>query len=155
MSHLNQLYHEVIVDHGRHPRNFGILEEALHLQGHNPLCGDTLTLYLKLNHSVIEDAKFVGEGCAISMASTSLMLQAIKGKTVEEAKALFSAFHRVVLGETMDEAQVTLLGKLMILKGVSAYPSRIKCASLAWHTLDALLQGQNHAVSTESGESDD
>jgi nitrogen fixation NifU-like protein len=149
MSHLNQLYHEVIVDHGRHPRNFGTLPDAKHLRGHNPLCGDELTLYLKIDQGLISDVRFDGQGCAISMASTSLLTQGIKGKSVAEAEALFQAFHAFLL-EGQDDAGIdALLGKLVILKGVAEYPSRIKCATLAWHTLHALLKDEHAPVSTE------
>lgn len=151
MSDINQLYHEVIVDHGRHPRNFGRLEEgAIHLVGRNPVCGDTLTLYLQIKNKVVVDAKFEGQGCAISVASTSLMIQAIKGKTVEEAKALFHAFHALITEKNADEAAKILLGKLMILAGVAEYPSRVKCATLGWQTLMALLTGKQDVVSTEA-----
>jgi nitrogen fixation NifU-like protein len=149
MSQLNQLYHEVIVDHGRHPRNFGALANAKQLRGHNPLCGDELTLYLQIEAGQIKEARFDGQGCAISVASSSLMTQAIKGKTLAEAEALFSAFHAFLMEGHQDSKTETLLGKLVILKGVSEYPSRIKCATLAWHTLHALLQDEHEPVSTE------
>lgn len=150
MSDINQLYHEVIVDHGRHPRNFGTLDHALHLAGRNPLCGDMLTLYLQIKEGVIVDGKFDGQGCAISVASASLMLQSIKGKTVEEAKALFRAFHALITEQKSSEDVEKLLGKLMILAGVAEYPSRVKCATLGWQTLMALLEGKKEAVSTEA-----
>ncbi len=149
MSSLNQLYHEVIVDHGRHPRNFGTLPEAKHLRGHNPLCGDDLVLYLKIDAGLIQDARFDGQGCAISMASTSLMTQAIKGKSLAEAEKLFEAFHAFLMEDRHDAETEALLGKLVILKGVAEYPSRIKCATLAWHTLHALLKDEHEPVSTE------
>lgn len=150
MSDINQLYHEVIVDHGRHPRNFGNLPDAIHLVGRNPVCGDTLTLYLQIKDGVIVDAKFEGQGCAISVASTSLMIQAIKGKTVQEAQALFQAFHSLVVDKQTEEPMQAVLGKLMILAGVAEYPSRVKCATLGWQTLMALLTGQQEVVSTEA-----
>ncbi len=149
MSDLNQLYHEVIVDHGRHPRNFGTLPDAKKLRGHNPLCGDELTLYLQIEAGKIADVRFDGQGCAISVASTSLMTQAIKGKTLAEAEQLFGAFHGLMMAESQDAAKEALLGKLLILKGVAEYPSRVKCATLAWHTLHALLQNEHEPVSTE------
>ena len=149
MSSLNQLYHEVIVDHGRHPRNFGELPDAKKLRGYNPLCGDELTLYLKIDQGRIADARFDGHGCAISMASTSLMTQAIKGKTLEEAENLFQNFHAFLMEDRHDAVTETLLGKLVILKGVAEYPSRVKCATLAWHTLHALLKDEHEPVSTE------
>ncbi len=150
MSDINQLYHEVIVDHGRHPRNFGSLEDAIHLVGRNPVCGDTLTLYLQMKDEVIVDAKFEGQGCAISVASTSLMIQAIKGKKVSEAKILFHAFHALIVDKKNTEELQSNLGKLMILAGVAEYPSRVKCATLGWQTLMALLTGKQDVVSTEA-----
>ncbi|MCX7122934.1 MAG: SUF system NifU family Fe-S cluster assembly protein [Gammaproteobacteria bacterium] len=149
MSSLNQLYHEVIVDHGRHPRNFGMLPDAKHLRGHNPLCGDELMLYLKIEQGMIVESRFDGQGCAISMASASLMTQAIKGKTLAEAEILFEHFHSFLINPHEDADADALLGKLVILKGVSEYPSRIKCATLAWHTLHALLKNEHEPVSTE------
>lgn len=146
MSELNSLYHELIIDHGRAPRNFGELAEAKHLEGFNPLCGDRLTLYLKIENDKITDVKFKGQGCAISMASASLMTQAIKGKTLHEAQTLFSSFHHMLISKEVDEAA---LGKLAILQGVAEFPSRIKCAILAWHTLNALLKGEEEPVTTE------
>ncbi len=149
MTDLSALYHEVIVDHGKNPRNFGVLESALELKGVNPLCGDQLTLYLKIEGDKIVEARFTGKGCAISMASASLMTQAIKGKTCAEAKALFEAFHALLLQEkTLKEVEGEL-GKLVILQGVAAYPSRVKCASLAWHALNGILSGEEGEISTE------
>lgn len=151
MTDLTQLYHEVIIDHGKNPRNYGVLdnEKTRSLQGVNPLCGDQLTLYLDVEGGKIVEAKFVGHGCAISMASGSLMTQAVKGKTLEEAKALFEAFHGLLLKEKIPEEVAKILGKLIILEGVAAYPSRIKCATLAWHTLNGILEGGREPVSTE------
>ena len=146
MSELSSLYHELIIDHGRAPRNFGALPDAKHLEGFNPLCGDRLMLYLKTLDDKIVDVKFTGQGCAISMASASLMTQALKGKTLAEAEQLFTAFHQMLIDNQLDEP---VLGKLAILKGVAEYPSRIKCATLAWHTLNALLHDQNKPVTTE------
>ncbi len=149
MSDMSSLYHEVIIDHGKNPRNFGKIEDALELKGLNPLCGDQLTLYVKIDNDRIADVKFNGQGCAISMASSSLMTQAIKGKTLAEAKVLFTAFHDLVMQEQSPEAVEAILGKLMILQGVKVYPSRIKCATLAWHALNAILEGKHGVVSTE------
>lgn len=149
MSDLTSLYHEVIVDHGKTPRNFGTLDNALHLKGVNPLCGDQLTLYLKMDGDKIAEAKFSGQGCAISMASASLMTQALKGKTQSEAQSLFAAFHGLIMQEKTPEEVSSILGKLMVLQGVAAYPSRIKCVNLAWHTLSGILSGKTEAVSTE------
>ncbi|MDE1941915.1 MAG: SUF system NifU family Fe-S cluster assembly protein [Betaproteobacteria bacterium] len=146
MSDLRDLYQEVIFDHNRHPRNFGPFPEAnRHADGFNPLCGDRLTLHLRVEGGVIREARFEGAGCAISTASASLMTEALKGKTEAEAAVLFEGFHHMVMGEpvTVD------LGKLSVLAGVSEFPARVKCASLAWHTLNAALKNESNPVSTE------
>lgn len=143
---LRELYQEVIVDHGRRPRNFGPLPGASHqAEGYNPLCGDRLTLRLKLAGGVIEDARFEGVGCAISTASASLMTEALKGLAAAQAEALFSAFHAMLTGD----GPVAGLGKLETLAGVREFPTRIKCATLAWHTLRAALHADRQPVSTE------
>lgn len=149
MSDLTHLYHEVIIDHGKNPRNFGLLEDALQLKGLNPLCGDQLTLYVRIEGDKIIDTKFSGHGCAISMASSSMMTQAIKGKTVREAQDLFEAFHGLLIQRKNASETTVQLGKLAILQGVAAFPSRVKCATLAWHTLSNILAGRMEAVSTE------
>ena len=132
----NELYQELIVDHGRHPRNFKRLNDAsVEQEGFNPLCGDRLTLFLKIENNRITDASFEGVGCAISVSSASLMTEALKGKSLDEAKKIFDAFHLLVT--TGDESQVHLLGKLAVLKGVCEYPARVKCATLAWQTMIA------------------
>ncbi|MBS1154614.1 MAG: iron sulfur cluster assembly protein SufU [Proteobacteria bacterium] len=147
MSDLRELYQEMVMDHGRRPRNFGPLPEANHhAEGFNPLCGDRLTLYLKIDNGVISDLRFEGSGCAISTASASLMTEALKGKTVAEAEALFAGFHALVTGG--EETSVPL-GKLEVLGGVREFPARIKCATLAWHTLQAALRDETGLVSTE------
>jgi len=153
MSDLRDLYQEVIVDHYRRPRNFGRLVEANHrAEGVNPLCGDKLTLYLKLRDGVIEDASFEGAGCAISTASASLMTEALKGKTEAQAHTLFEQF-RALVTRADGSAPVVPLGKLEVLSGVREFPARVKCATLAWHTLQAALQDQTGPVTTElSGE---
>ncbi|OGT44560.1 MAG: SUF system NifU family Fe-S cluster assembly protein [Gammaproteobacteria bacterium RIFCSPHIGHO2_12_FULL_38_11] len=134
MSDLRELYQELIVDHGRHPRNFKVMDDAsIYKVGFNPLCGDRLTLFLKIQNDKIIDASFQGSGCAISMASASLMTEALKGKTVIETKNIFDAFHLLVTKG--DESRVNLLGKLSVLKGVCEYPARVKCATLAWQTM--------------------
>lgn len=134
MSDLRELYQELIVDHGRHPRNFKVMDDAsIHKVGFNPLCGDRLTLFLKIQNDKIMDASFQGSGCAISMASASLMTESVKGKTVIEAKKIFDAFHLLVTQG--DESGINLLGKLSVLKGVCEYPARVKCATLAWQTM--------------------
>lgn len=144
---LRALYQEVIVDHGRHPRNFGPMPEATHtLEGYNPLCGDKLKIFLLVDNDKITAVKFEGAGCAISMASASLMSQQIQGKTLQEAKQLFQHFHAMIIdGATPDSH----LGKLSILEGVKEFPSRVKCATLAWHTLQNALEGKNEVAVTE------
>ena len=140
MSDLNDLYQEVILDHNRRPRNFHALADASHsAEGYNPLCGDRLTLYLKVAGDRIEDVSFEGAGCAISKASASMMTDALKGRTVEEANALFARFHKMVT--TPPDQAVEDLGKLSSLAGVREFPVRVKCASLAWHTIKAALAG--------------
>jgi nitrogen fixation NifU-like protein len=148
MSELSDLYQEVILDHNRRPRNFRAIDEASRRQeGYNPLCGDRLTLYVKLDGDRISDVAFQGTGCAISKASASLMTEALKGKTVEEARALFERFHEMITSAPEDA--VADLGKLSVFAGVREFPTRVKCASLAWHTLKAAVSGENQTVSTE------
>ncbi len=149
MSDLRDLYQEVILDHNRRPRNFGALAGANRSAvGFNPLCGDQLTLHLKVVDGVIEDVRFEGTGCAISTASASLMTEALKGKSEQEAQALFDGFHALLTGEAGSDAAVPL-GKLEVLSGVREFPVRVKCATLAWHTLQAALHDENRPVSTE------
>ena len=149
MDDLRGLYQEVILDHNRRPRNFGAIPSPTHrADGHNPLCGDKLSLTLTVENGTIANAMFQGSGCAISKASASLMTDAIKGKPVAEAETLFEAFHKMVttpMGEEPDESAV---GKLAVFSGVREFPARVKCASLAWHTLMAALAGKD-ATSTE------
>ena len=147
MSELGELYQEVILDHNRRPRNFRTLDEGRRQEGYNPLCGDRLTLYVKLEHDRISDVAFQGSGCAISKASASLMTEALKGKTIDEARALFDRFHDMVTSSP--DTPAPDLGKLSVLSGVREYPTRIKCASLAWHTLKAALSEEHSPVSTE------
>ena len=141
MNELRELYQELIMDHGRHPRNFKTLPNAtVSHDGYNPLCGDRVTLFLKIDNDRIVDACFQGGGCAISMASASMMTDTLKGKTTTEAKILFSLFQQLVMGSAVDSAEESL-GKLAVLKGVSEFPARVKCATLAWHTMtEAILQ---------------
>jgi nitrogen fixation protein NifU and related proteins len=147
MSDLSDLYQEVILDHNRRPRNFHAIPDASHTaEGYNPLCGDRLTLYMKLTGDVITDLAFEGAGCAISKASASMMTDALKGHTIAEAAALFDRFHRMVT--TPPEQAVEDMGKLSSLAGVREFPVRVKCASLAWHTLKAAMAKQPK-VSTE------
>ncbi|HSB20726.1 MAG TPA: SUF system NifU family Fe-S cluster assembly protein [Anaeromyxobacteraceae bacterium] len=148
-SELDDLYQEVILDHGRRPRNFKKLEPAdRSAEGYNPLCGDHYTVYLRLDGDRIAEASFEGSGCAISKASASLMTGAVRGKSVEEAQALFERVHRLVT-EGPGAADPADLGKLAVLSGVSAFPTRVKCASLAWHALRNALRAEKQVVSTE------
>jgi nitrogen fixation protein NifU and related proteins len=149
MGELRELYQEVIFDHNRNPRNFRIMEDANRkVEGFNPLCGDRLTLYLKVKDGLIEDASFQGQGCAISTASVSLMTELIKGKTEQEAEELFEVLHKITTSQ--DEAvNLEELGKLAVLAGVREYPARVKCATLAWHTLVAALKNDRDTVTTE------
>jgi nitrogen fixation NifU-like protein len=139
MSDLSDLYQEVILDHNRRPRNFHTIENATHCaEGYNPLCGDRLSLYLRIDGETITDVAFQGSGCAISKASASLMTDSLKGRDVSVARALFERFHRMVT--TPPDQEVEDLGKLSALAGVREFPVRVKCASLAWHTLKAALE---------------
>jgi len=145
---LKELYRDVILDHNRHPRNFGRLDAAdRHAEGHNPLCGDRLTLAVRMNGERIEDIRFEGRGCAISTASASLMTEAVKGKDRAAARALFDKVHALLTQPQVaaDES----LGKLAALSGVREFPARVKCASLCWHTLNAALDSGTAAVTTE------
>ena len=148
MFDIKDLYQEVIVDHNKNPRNFGKLESADRtLEGYNPLCGDKLTLYLNTSGEVIDEISFDGSGCAISVASASLMTELMKGKTIAEAEALFNKFHHLITSD--DELDITELGKLAALAGVRDYPARVKCATLCWHTLNSALHDQEELVTTE------
>jgi nitrogen fixation protein NifU and related proteins len=148
MNDLRDLYQEVILDHNRRPRNFGPLPTAnRRAEGHNPLCGDRVTVYLDLAGGRIQDVAFQGSGCAISTASASLMTEALKGLTLEEARGLFKGFHDLVtLGAAEGSPE---LGKLAVFTGVREYPMRVKCATLAWHALMAALDAQDLPVTTE------
>jgi nitrogen fixation protein NifU and related proteins len=143
------LYQELILDHNRRPKNFRVMEHADNeVVGHNPLCGDQLTLWLKMDGDTIADVSFQGQGCAISKASASLMTTTVKGKTRAEAEVLFDKFHDLVTGK-LDDAHARELGSLRAFGGVSKFPLRVKCASLAWHTLKSALHGEGQVVSTE------
>jgi nitrogen fixation NifU-like protein len=147
MSDLSDLYQEVILDHNKRPRNFRVIEGASHhAEGFNPLCGDRLDLYVQVEGDVITDVAFTGSGCAISKASASLMTDAIKGQTIADARELFARFHHVVT--TPPDQPVEEMGKLSALAGVREFPVRVKCASLAWHTLNAALEKKD-LTSTE------
>jgi nitrogen fixation NifU-like protein len=149
MSDLRELYQEVIADHNRNPRNFRWMKDANRMAiGVNPLCGDKLTVYLKVDEQDnVSDVSFEGSGCAISMSSASIMTQMLKGNNIEEAQRIFSAFHDAVTKEDQ-QPDVASLGKIGVLAGVRAYPSRVKCATLSWHTMHAALEGDEW-VSTE------
>ena len=150
MSDLRELYQEVILDHNKRPRNFQKLEGANRTaEGYNPLCGDQITVYLRLEDDVIKDLSFQGSGCAISKASASLMTTSVKGKTQAEAEVLFDRVHTMLTGERDTTVDPPELGKLAVLSGVCEFPARVKCASLAWHTLRAALKGDRGAVSVE------
>ena len=151
MSDLVDLYQEMVLDHNNRPRNFHKLEDASNTaDGYNPLCGDQISIYLKVEDGVIEAVGFQGVGCAISKSSASMMTQSIKGKTVKEAEALFQDFHTMVTREPGAEYDSSSLGELEVLSGVCAFPTRIKCASLAWHTMTASLSNkQNGPATTE------
>jgi nitrogen fixation NifU-like protein len=148
MSDLRDLYQDVILEHSKNPRNYRTIEAANRTaEGFNPLCGDHFTVYLQVGDGQIRDISFQGSGCAISKASASMMTQALKGKSMEQAEELFQKFHHVVTGK--DGVSSEELGKLAAFAGVSEYPVRVKCATLAWHALRAALEGEQHAVSTE------
>ena len=148
MSDLRDLYQEVILDHNRSPRNFGPLEDAdLRADGHNPLCGDKLSIAVNVVDGVVTDIRFEGSGCAISKASASLMTEGIKGRTLDEARKLFERFHQLVTDRSVPPDEE--LGKLAVFAGVRDYPARVKCAILAWHTLRAAVDDNQDIVSTE------
>jgi len=148
MSDLRELYQQVILDHNKKPRNFRAMDPCDHeADGFNPLCGDKVHIYVELDGDRIADVSFQGEGCAISTAAASMMTQAIKGKTVEEAKTIFDIYQHMVMGE--GNAEIEQIGKLAIFEGVREFPMRVKCATLAWHTFKAALEGGNDAATTE------
>lgn len=150
MSALRELYQEVILDHNKSPRNFRKMEHANRkIEGYNPLCGDHYTVYLHIEDDVLKDVSFEGAGCAISKASASVMSSLLKGKTKAEAEKMFEMFHKLVTGEVNAEEEIEALGKLVAFSGVSEFPARVKCASLAWHTLHAALASNDDVVTTE------
>ena len=149
MSELSELYQQVILDHNKKPRNFRKLDTANHsAEGYNPLCGDHMTVYMDLENDLVKDVGFEGSGCAISKASASMMTQAVKGKSKEEAERLFKEFHLMVTGELDEESEANSLGNLKIFAGVREFPVRVKCATLPWHTMHAALNKQDQ-ISTE------
>jgi nitrogen fixation protein NifU and related proteins len=148
MSELRDLYQEVILEHSKKPRNYRVPDMVNHkAEGYNPLCGDHFTVYLDVQDGAIHDVGFQGAGCAISKASASMMTQMLKGKTTAEAEAVFEKFHDLVTGKS--DSSEEDLGKLAVFAGVSEFPLRVKCATLAWHALRAALRGEQEAVSTE------
>ena len=147
---LRDLYQEVILDHQRNPRNFRVIPQADRAtDGHNPLCGDKLTIYVKLADHVVRDVSFQGVGCAISMASASLMTEHLKGKSIDEIEDLFDSFHAMLTAEMNGVQDFDSLGKLRVFEGVRQFPVRVKCATLPWHTLRAAVEGSGKTVSTE------
>jgi nitrogen fixation protein NifU and related proteins len=150
MSELAELYQEVILDHNRHPRNFKDMDDATHhADGYNPLCGDKLKVYMRIQNGKIEDISFTGAGCAISKASASMMIEKLQGKTVGEAEELFAQVHQMCMGELQDSVELGKLGKLAALSGVSEFPMRVKCATLAWHAMQTALERKGGEVTTE------
>ena len=150
MSDLRHLYQEVILDHCKAPRNFHKLSSVnREAEGYNPLCGDRLTLYVEVVDDRVKDVAFEGSGCAISTASASMMTEAIKGKTIEEAEQLFQKFHEMVTTCPLSEPNTEGLGKLAIFAGVREFPTRVKCATLAWHTMQSACENQHETVTTE------
>lgn len=151
LDEIRDLYQEVVFDHNRNPRNFRVMEDANRkIEGFNPLCGDRITLYVKLSDAgVIEDVSFQGSGCAISTASASLMTEIVRGQTEAEAEHLFEVFHRITTGKDDSGVNLEEIGKLAVLAGVRAYPARVKCATLAWHSLQAALKNEGESISTE------
>ncbi len=150
MSELRELYQELILDHSRRPRNRRRMEDAdRRAEGYNPLCGDRVTVFLKLDGDIVKEATFEGTGCAISTASASMMTESLKGKTLREARELFRKFHHLVTGDPVETGPGPGLGKLEVFSGVCQYPARVKCATLAWHTLEAAIENKAAPVSTE------
>lgn len=151
MSELQDLYQDLIIDHSKKPRNFGSMDDATcTADGFNPLCGDKLKLFLKIEDGIIKDVKFIGAGCAISTASASVMTGMLKGQTLEQARSLFETFHYMITGPKDPQHHAEQgLGKLAVFAGVSEFPARVKCATLAWHTMKNAISGEPEAVSTE------
>jgi len=153
MADLRGLYQEVILDHSKRPRNFRVIDDATaRADGYNPLCGDRLTLYVRMEGDKISDIAFKGSGCAISTASASILTETLKGKTRSEAESLFEAFHDLVTGKNGARRD---LGKLAVFSGVSEFPARVKCASLSWHTMKSALVGETNPVTTEADDAED
>lgn len=150
MFDVDDLYQDVVLDHSRRPRNFKLIEDADRTQeGFNPLCGDRITVYMTLDGDVISDVSFEGSGCAISKASASMMTESVKGKSLADAEDIFGSFRAMITRQPVEDVDRERLGDLEILEGVSAYPTRIKCATLSWHTMHAALDEEEGTVSTE------
>jgi nitrogen fixation NifU-like protein len=153
MSELRELYQEVILDHGKNPRNFRAGSSGRVAHGHNPLCGDKIDVYLILDDNVVRDVSFTGSGCAISTASASMMTQVLKGKSLGEANSLFELFHDMVTGDDEEAARAAeSLGKLAVFSGVREFPVRVKCATLAWHTFNAAAENKTPATAPSTTE---
>jgi nitrogen fixation NifU-like protein len=153
MADLSGLYQEVILDHSKRPRNFRVIDDATaRAEGYNPLCGDRLTLYVRMDGNKISDIAFKGSGCAISTASASILTETLKGKTRKDAEALFDTFHDLVTGKNGAGRN---LGKLAVFSGVSEFPARVKCATLSWHTMKSALGGETNPVTTETDDAED
>ncbi len=147
---INDLYQELILDHNAHPHNYGELKCANHqARGHNPLCGDDVEIFLLIKNDCIEDIRFTGQGCAISKSSASMMTDELKGKSLAEVQAIFHIFHELLTAEDSSKLDINALGKASVFSGVKQFPMRVKCATLAWHTLIAALNDKNNAVTTE------
>lgn len=151
MNELRELYQQVILDHNKNPRNFGELKQCTnYAAGHNPLCGDQIDVFAVLDGGVVKDLKFNGSGCAISKASASIMTTLVVGKTIDEAKGLFDEFHKVVTSDMSVQLDTLELGKMAVFCGVREFPARVKCASLAWHTMIQALENSNKVAITET-----
>ncbi len=149
-TELRELYQQVILDHNKSPRNFRKIEKpSFFAEGYNPLCGDRIDIYVEVKDDVVQDVSFQGSGCAISKASASLMTSMLKGKKIDEAKEIFEKFHDLITGKLDDDPDVETLGKLAVFAGVREFPTRVKCASLAWHTFINALTRKSDVVSTE------
>lgn len=150
MSEISELYQQVILDHNKNPRNYGELKPCTHFaEGYNPLCGDHFNIYVNLDGDVIQDIHFHGAGCAISKSSASIMTTLVKGKTIQEAEEYFKLFQHLVTADMNELTDMESLGKLAVFAGVREFPSRIKCASLAWHTMKSAISGEKNLASTE------
>jgi nitrogen fixation protein NifU and related proteins len=157
MADLKGLYQEVILDHSKRPHNCRVIEGAARADGYNPLCGDRVSLYVKMDGDRISDASFQGSGCAISTASVSILTDLVKGKTRAEAEGLFEILHDLVTGKELKNGRApsSQLGKLAVFSGVSEFPARVKCATLAWHTLKSALAGSHEVATTEGEDGED